>query len=153
MADRIILACTVILAVVYLYAATKIPVLAIGDPLGPKAFPRLLGIALLIAAGLLALELWRNRDKSKESAPQAPRFEAPILLVLGVVVIWTGLYFYFFEDLGYILGTTIFLLPMTAWFHRGKWVANILVSVLFAVGTYYLFLKLEVRLPPGLLSF
>jgi putative tricarboxylic transport membrane protein len=152
MADRIILACTVILAVVYLYAATKIPVLAIGDPLGPKAFPRLLGIALLIAAGFLALELWRNRDKSKESAPQAPRFEVPILLVLGAVVIWAGLYFYFFEDLGYIVATTIFLLPMTMWFHRGKWVTNILVSVLFAVATYFLFLKLEVRLPPGLLS-
>jgi putative tricarboxylic transport membrane protein len=153
MADRIILACTVILAVVYLYAAPKIPVLAIGDPLGPEAFPRLRGLALLIAAGMLALELWRNRDKSKESAPQAPRFEAPILLVLGVVVIWTGLYFYFFEDLGYILATTFFLLPMTAWFHRGKWLANILSSVLFAVGTYFLFLELEVRLPPGLLAF
>lgn len=153
MADRIILACTIILALIYLYATTQIPVLAIGDPLGPKAFPRLLGIAMLIAAGFLALELWRNRDKGREAEPQAPRFEGPIIVVLGAVVLWTGLYFYFFEDLGYIVGTTLFLLPMTMWFHRGKWTSNILSSVLFPIGTYFLFVELEVRLPSGLLPF
>jgi putative tricarboxylic transport membrane protein len=153
MADRIILACTIILALIYLYATTQIPVLAIGDPLGPKAFPRLLGIAMLLAAGLLAFELWRDRDKGEERERQAPRFEGPIIVVLGAVVLWVGLYFYFFEDLGYIVATTLFLLPMTAWFHRGKWITNILSSVLFAVGTYFLFVKLDVRLPSGLLPF
>ncbi len=153
MADRIVLACTIILALIYLYATTQIPVLAIGDPLGPKAFPQLLGIAMLIAGGMLALELWRDREKDKASEPQAPRFEAPIILVLGVVVLWTGLYFYFFEDLGYILATTIFLLPMTMWFHRGKWVVNVVSSVLFAFATYFLFVELETRLPSGLLPF
>jgi putative tricarboxylic transport membrane protein len=153
MADRIILACTVILALVYLYATTLIPVLAIGDPLGPKAFPRLLGIAMLIAAGLLALELWRDRGKQENQEPQAPRFEWPIIVVLGAVVIWAGLYFWFFEDLGYIVATTIFLIPMTMWFHRGKWITNIVCSVLFSVSTYFLFVELETRLPSGLLPF
>ena len=39
--DRVILVCTVIIALVYLYATTLIPSLEIGDPLGPKAFPDL----------------------------------------------------------------------------------------------------------------
>ena len=30
---------------------------------------------------------------------------------------------------------------MTAYFHRGKWVANVLVSVFFPLGTYLMFVK------------
>ena len=43
--DRIIGVAALLLAAVYLYATAQIPTLEIGDPLGPKAFPRLLGIA------------------------------------------------------------------------------------------------------------
>ena len=50
MTDRVIFACTIIITVVYLYATTLIPSLEIGDPLGPKAFPRLLG-SLVDAGG------------------------------------------------------------------------------------------------------
>lgn len=154
LADRLILACTIAVAVIYLYAATLIPVLAIGDPLGPKAFPRLLGIALLIAAGFLALELWRGRDRKADdpkAAAAAPMFEGRVVAVLVVVAIWTGVYYLVFEPLGYILATTAYLLPLMAWFNRGRWVANI-ASTLFFVGfTYFLFVKLEVRLPQGVL--
>ena len=41
--DRIIGVLTLLLAAVYLYATAQIPTLEIGDPLGPKAFPRLAG--------------------------------------------------------------------------------------------------------------
>jgi putative tricarboxylic transport membrane protein len=154
LADRVILACTIAVAVIYLYAATLIPTLAIGDPLGPKAFPRLLGIALLIAAGFLAMELWRGRDRSAEepkTEPAAPLFEGNVIAVLGVVAIWTGAYYLLFEPLGYILATAAYLLPMMAWFNRGRWVANVLSTVFFVAFTYFLFVKLEVRLPQGVL--
>ncbi len=154
MADRVILACTVVVAVIYLYATTQIPTLAVGDPLGPKAFPRLLGIALLLAAGLLALELWRDRRKQRAqpSEPQVvPRVDWHVAGVLFMVVFWTGCYFLVFEKLGYVVATAIYLLPLMAWFNRGKWVANIASTVLFVVLTYFMFVKLEVRLPPGVL--
>ena len=54
--DRIIGGLTLLLAAVYLYATTNIPALEIGDPLGPKAFPILLGITLILAAILLLIE-------------------------------------------------------------------------------------------------
>ncbi len=150
--DRVILACTVIIALVYMYAITQIPVLAIGDPLGPKAFPRLLGVALLIAAGMLGLEMWRERRKEKSAQETAP-FEGGVLLILLVVSIWTGIYYYLFEKLGYILATTAYLLPLTLWFNRGKWVADIASVLLFVGLTYWLFVTLEVRLPQGVLPF
>jgi putative tricarboxylic transport membrane protein len=155
LADRVILACTVIVAVVYLYSTTLIPTLAIGDPLGPKAFPRLLGIALLIAAAFFALELWRARRSQEERAeapPSAePMFEGRVIAVLAVVVVWTGLYYVVFEPLGYVLATGIYLLPLMAWFNRGRWIANVVSTVVFVLLTYYMFVALEVRLPAGVL--
>jgi putative tricarboxylic transport membrane protein len=153
MADRIILACTVILAVVYMYATTLIPVLAIGDPLGPKAFPWLLGIAMLIACGFLAWEIWGPRRKNGEEAAEGPQFEAGVVAVLLVIVLWTGCYYLAFESLGYILATVVYLVPMMAWFNRGRWVANLASAALFAGLTYYMFVELEVRLPQGVLPF
>lgn len=155
LADRVILACTVLIAVIYLYATTQIPTLDIGDPLGPKAFPLLLGIALLLAAGLLGLELRRGRatQTDEADAPAPPPFELKIIGVLLIVVFWTGCYYLVFERLGYILATVLYLLPLMAWFNRGKWLANIASALLFTGFTYFLFVKLEVRLPPGPLPF
>jgi putative tricarboxylic transport membrane protein len=151
--DRVIFACTILIAVVYLYATTLIPSLEIGDPLGPKAFPRLLGICLLIAAGLFALEMWR--DHKAKVPPPAEGELAPwrhIGVILAVAV-WTGLYYVAFEPLGYVVATSVYLIALTAWFHRGKWVSNVVTSLLFAGLSYWMFVKLDVRLPTGILPF
>ena len=153
-ADRIILACTVILTLLYMYATTLIPVLAIGDPLGPKAFPWLLGIVMLIACGFLAWEIWGPRRKNnQEETATEPQFDGKVIPVLLVIVLWTGCYYLAFEQLGYVLATLIYLVPMMAWFNRGRWIANIASAALFAGLTYYMFVELEVRLPQGVLPF
>jgi putative tricarboxylic transport membrane protein len=148
MTDRVIFVCTIIIAAVYLYATTLIPSLEIGDPLGPKAFPRLLGIALLIAAGLLFLEIWKDRKQPKP-APGTELAQWRYAGIITAVTVWTGVYYALFDKLGYILATTLYLLPLMAWFNRGKWVANVLTTVLFAVGSYIMFVKLDVNLPRG----
>ena len=148
--DRIILVCTLILAVAYLYGSTFIPTLEIGDPLGPKAFPRLLGVALLISAGMLALEIWRNKAKHRAQTEPAP-FELGVIAVLAAVSVWTGIYYLVFVPLGFIVATTLYLLPMMAYFHPRNWLANTVTAILFSIGTYWLFVKLEVALPKGIL--
>ena len=148
MTDRVIFVCTVIIAAVYLYATTLIPSLEIGDPLGPKAFPRLLGIALLIAAGLLLIEIWKERKASKP----APGEELAVWRYAGIIIgvtVWTGVYYAAFDKLGFIIATVLYLLPLMAWFNRGRWVANVLTTVLFAVASYIMFVKLDVNLPRG----
>ncbi len=153
MADRIIIACCVVLAVAYFYGTSQIPSLEIGDPLGPKAFPILLGIALLLATGLLFVEHLKD-IKSADSQLQKPaRSDRRHLPVLGVVVVWMAFYFLFFETLGYVVATTVFLLPLMAWFNRGKWLANTLSASLFSVGSYVMFAWLDVTLPQGVLPF
>ena len=151
--DRVIFACTIVIAVVYLYATTLIPSLEIGDPLGPKAFPRLLGICLLIAAGLFALEMWR--DHKAKVPPPAEGELAPWQHVglIAAIAVLTGVYYALFEPLGYIIATMTYLLALMAWFNRGKWMSNVLTAALFAGLSYWMFVALDVRLPTGILPF
>ncbi len=153
MADRVIFVCTIVIAAVYFYATTLIPSLEIGDPLGPKAFPRLLGVCLLIAAGLLFIELWKDRKTAAPQAAAAAPRNLRHLWVLAAVTVWTAAFYVVFEKAGYIVATSVYLLALMAWFNRGKWIANVLSAVLFSVLSYVMFLKLDVRLPQGLLPF
>ena len=133
--DRIIGVAALLLAAVYLYATAQIPTLEIGDPLGPKAFPRLLGIALIAAAILLFVETL----KADKAGDKAPRGNLHHLWLIGGVTAWTALYFGVFDVAGYLVATMIYLLVLTSVFNRGKRTANILTSVLFALGSYILF--------------
>ena len=152
-ADRVICVVTLVLAAVYFYATAQIPSLEIGDPLGPKAFPRLLGAGLVLSAVLLFVET--ARAKGKETGRSARSREARRhLWMIAAVAGWTALYFAAFEKLGYVIATAVYLLALMACFNRGKWLANVLTCVLFCVASYLLFTKaLGVTLPRGVLPF
>ena len=156
MTDRVIFVCTLVLAAAYFYATEQLPTLEIGDPLGPKAFPRLLGVGLVLAAILLFFEMVKARKTApanRETVREEPPDPGAPKIVAGVAV-WTFLYFLVFEKLGYILATTAYLLPLMAYFNKGKWIANVLTAVLFCVGSYVMFVKvLGVNLAPGILPF
>lgn len=153
MADRVIFVCTLLLVGVYFYATEKLPSLEIGDPLGPKAFPRLLGVGLVITAFILLFEMLRARKTVPAASTSAPVERSTHHIAAGVTV-WTFLYFLVFEPLGYIIATPIYLLGLMAFFHKGKWVANVLTAVLFSVLSYVMFVKvLGVNLARGILPF
>jgi putative tricarboxylic transport membrane protein len=160
MTDKVILGLTILLTAVYFYATSQIPTLEIGDPLGPKAFPRLLGIGMVITAAMLIGEMWRARktatspDTAADTAPgAAPEGKGHYLVIMAVVAA-TFVYFLVFEKLGYIISTTIFLIGLTAYFNRGKWKANVLTAVLYSVGSYIMFVKLlGTTLPAGLIPY
>ena len=159
MADRIIFVCIVVLTGVYFWATTQIPTLEIGDPLGPKAFPRLLGAGMIIAAVMLLLEMLKARKARKaESKPAEPTAAEPrdfgsYKIVAGVAVA-TGIYFVLFEPLGYAVSTCLFLLVMTTYFNKGKRWTNGLTAVFYSFGSYYAFTSLlGVNLPRGIVPF
>lgn len=154
MVDRVIFAGILILAAVYFYATAQIPSFEIGDPLGPKAFPRLLGIGLLVTAGILLLEMLRARKTEVQDAGAKAPAAWRHYLVVGVAAIWTGIYFAVFEWLGYAIATTVYLLALTAYFHKGYLKTNVLTSVLFSFISYFMFTRLlGVTLAPGILPF
>lgn len=152
MTDRIIFACTLVLAGVYFWATEQIPSLELGDPLGPKAFPRMLGIGLLIGAGMLLAEIIRGR---RHSPPEqaAWSWDSGNWVVIAVAG-WTAVYVASFEFLGYIVATLVYLLALTGYFNKGRHLMNVLTCVLFVTGSYFMFTKLlGVNLARGLLPF
>ncbi len=152
MADRIIFVSILVLTGVYFWATSQIPTLEIGDPLGPKAFPRLLGAGMLISAAMLLAEILKARKSEPEAAPEA-QGPSTYKVVAGVVVV-TGIYFALFEPLGYAVSTTLFLLTMTTYFNKGKWWTNVLTAVLYSFVSYYMFSALlGVNLPRGIAPF
>lgn len=155
MADRIIFVCMIVLVAIYFYATSQIPSLEIGDPLGPKAFPYLLGISLLIATGVLFAEmLAAKKEKEPHKTAVLEKEQLGHLLVIAGVTAWTGVYFAVLEAIGHMITTAVYLLPLFAYFNRGRWMANILTSVLFSIGSYLLFVQvLGVTLAKGILSF
>lgn len=157
MTDRIIFVCTLLLAGVYFWATAQIPSLDLGDPLGPKAFPRLLGAGLLIAAGMLLLEMLRKR-RGGDAAAGSPAANAPGWQphhwVTVAVAGWTALFIAAFEPAGFILATTVYLLGLMAYFNRNRWRMNVLTALLFSVISYFAFTRLlGVTLAPGILPF
>lgn len=154
MADRIIFACILLLAGVYFWATAQIPTLELGDPLGPKAFPRLLGIGLLISAAMLLAEILRDRKKRKTAAaPIVWRWDPRQWIVVAIAA-WTALYILAFEWLGYMLSTVIYLLVLTSCFNRGRHLMNGLTCVLFVIISYVAFNKLlGVNLAHGIIPF
>lgn len=153
MAERVIFVCTLILAGIYFYATEHLPSLEIGDPLGPKAFPRLLGIALLVTAIIHLFEFMRAR-KGPLSAPKKDPVDRMSYMVVGGVSIWTFLFFYVFEVLGYVIAGSIYLVVLMSVFNKGRWLMNCVTAVGFAIGSYLLFTKgFGVNLARGILPF
>jgi putative tricarboxylic transport membrane protein len=153
-ADRIIVVFTILLAAVYFYATEQIPTLDIGDPIGPKAIPRFLGIALLITAGLLILEIRMASRKNQVAEASVADKEKSEPKLVTIIVIFTALYFAAFEWLGYAIATAIYLNVLMAYFNKGKIKTNFLTATLFSFGSYLVFTKLfDTPLAPGILPF
>jgi putative tricarboxylic transport membrane protein len=132
--------------VVYLVADLHLPQPAIGDPNGPKLFPGFIGAGLVLSGVLLCFEKPADREHAGMPAGSTK--------VLAAMTVWTMGYDLLFEKLGYLLATSLYVLPMLCVFNRGRWVTNLLVAVLFTLGAFVVFDKvLGSTLPPGLLSF
>ena len=69
--DAILIVCVVAFATVYLWADSLLPASSLGDPLGPRVFPALVGGGLLLSAVLMVLEL-AAKLRNAVAAHEAP---------------------------------------------------------------------------------
>lgn len=120
-----------------------------GDPLGPRAFPVLLGILFALAGVLLLFESVGGREVAAAGA------QAPTRLgVVAAVAVFTMVFFALLEPLGYLVAFTLYLFALMTWLHRKSPLACLATAVLFSLGSYVLFAKaLGVSLAKGILYF
>jgi putative tricarboxylic transport membrane protein len=153
--DKIIVVGILVFTAAYWYAIHQIREPLIGDPIGPRAIPKLLAIGLLISAVLLAIEIWtKNRLANKATSQDEPSQSGPSVRLIALVVGATLVYFGLFNFLGYAVATTVYLAGLMFYFNPQKTRTNLLTAVIFSFGTYLVFTRLfGAQLPAGLLPF
>ena len=141
----------IIVAAIYPFADAGLRTARIGDPLGPKAFPALVGGCLILSAVLLVFEtLAKRRTLEDRTIEPRTKDEKHLVLVMIGMVVWSGLYYYVFETLGYLIATPLFLFGLLSYFNQRKYLTNVLVALGFTGIVYLLFsILLGVPLPSG----
>jgi putative tricarboxylic transport membrane protein len=116
---------------------------------GTGMFPLLLGILLMILSGAFILRVYFNGKGApldQETVVKSPRSAKQLIFFLGTMVLAT----LFFNQLGYPLTSFLLMVALLRILGIKRWGLSILISVVTAVGSYFLFVKwLGIPMPKG----
>jgi putative tricarboxylic transport membrane protein len=116
---------------------------------GTGMFPLFLGILLMILSGVFILKIFFQGQKGqvkKEAPIESSESPIQLILFLGTMVLAT----LFFNRLGYLLVSFLLMLGLLRILGMKRWGINILISVVTAVGCYFLFVRwLAIPMPKG----
>jgi putative tricarboxylic transport membrane protein len=118
----------------FMYESRNISKSAYGSAVGPDMFPFVLGLILALLGVRLCYETVRYTNVSKEKV----YYDYKRFLI---ILISSILYAYFLEEIGYVIGTFLFLLVGFQVMEKGKWLSSFLISSLFSVGVYVIFVE------------
>ncbi len=130
-----------------MYAATLITGGA-AHQLPPETFPMVVGFLLLICGGALALKSWRLRGEDFAIAwPDSEGFRL-ILVTLAAVACFILL----LDKIGLPLATFLYITFSIWYLKRAKWLMAIVISLITAAISYFLFIRLlGLSFPAGFL--
>lgn len=112
--------------------------------LGPGFFPRVIGIALILAC---LLEFAAERRRGSEPVERSEH--AATVVFLGLL---TALFVLSLKVLGGLVAMVAFMLVALFVLNRGRPIQNLLVAVLLPSGIYLMFdLWLNAAIPPGMI--
>ncbi len=144
MGDRAVGLIVLVLGVIVLLAAGRLPRAMMGDPAGPAVVPLIVSWGLIGCGMLLAVR--RPRDTSA-----GPVWGGGVRLAAVVALLF--LYAVTLTPLGYLLATTVMLFLLLLIYNPRRHALNAVVSIAFTAVTYGLFhLLLGVYVPRGLLG-
>lgn len=131
-----------IFGLTYVFGALVLPRATVGDPFAPIVYPILLGV-LLTVFGVISLILGIKKQ-NKEGKFQSQKFVVTPTGKLIVISCVAGvIYAIVFDKLGYVISTSLFMgTILFALNGKDKWKVNVLVSIIFSVGIYFLFSEL-----------
>jgi putative tricarboxylic transport membrane protein len=115
---------------------------------GTGLFPLCLGIILMILSGVFILKIFfQGREgRVKKASIESSGSPMQLILFLGTMVLAT----LFFNRLGYPLVSFLLILGLLRILGMKRWGLNILISVVTAVGSYFLFVQwLNIPMPKG----
>ncbi len=151
---------SLVLGVVYLFMTLRLPDVSIGDPLGPKLFPMIVGVGALVSGVLLvAGELRAAKSGGRQRADEETAVERSARKALygkiGLTILAGMMYGFILDTLGYLISTFVFMMILMCLVNTIRRMAeNLIISLGFSVVTYVLFATIfQVSLPRGILAF
>ena len=142
----------VLVGAVYTVTALSLPEMRMGDKLGPKIFPLVVGSASILIGLALILGDRKPGKQSKKAdfgfvEHKDIWFKILLTTVVGIV------YGLVMDKLGFLIPTTLFMLFITTLINKGRLVQNAILSLAFSVITYGVFaVALQLSLPRGFLE-
>ena len=123
------------------------------DPVGPRLFPMVIGIGLLVMAVVLAIAIPRGSrgeaDAGEDIDPDLPSDWRTVGLLVALFVAMIVLV----VPLGWAIASALFFAGCATVLGTKHYVRNILIGVVLSVGSFYAFYSgLGIPLPAGILD-
>ena len=146
-ADIVIGCFLAVLGLFILYAASNIR-LGVERALSPRFFPSVMGFLIFVCGTGLAVKSWRFKGED-------PKIHWPDRQGLILVLVCLGLlaaYILFMKPLGLPISTFLYV-TASIWFLKPeKWIAAIVIGLIFGFVSYYVFIHLlQLSFPVGFL--
>jgi putative tricarboxylic transport membrane protein len=156
--DHLVAIGAIPLAIFLIVEAYRAPRPNVRQTLGPEFLPIAVLCLIVVCAVFIFIDATRTVKESQPSPetpaaqPTSPRGHKKqvilVLIVAGLVV-----YGAILDRAGFIISTTLLVLWSARLFEKGKWVRNVIVSLVFSCSVYYCFVYLlGVSLPAGILK-
>jgi putative tricarboxylic transport membrane protein len=141
--DRIAGGVLLPIALLYLFEARSFETGFIADPIGPKAFPFVLGAVLVgLSIGLTV------RPGAEASWPPRSLWWRWVVVIVTFLIYATVL-----NPLGFVISTTMLLVTLSLLF-GGRFTRSLIFALVFSAATYLVFRWLSaLSLPPGTIFF
>jgi putative tricarboxylic transport membrane protein len=123
------------------------------DPVGPRAFPIVIGAVLILLAVVLAIAIPRGSvgeaDAGEDVDPDAPSDWRTVGLLVGLFVAVIVLV----QPLGWVITATLFFAGSVAVLGNRHWVRNLAIGLALSLASFYAFYSgLGIPLPAGVLD-
>ena len=142
--ERIGATVALLLGAGYLWEAIFMEEVSIGDPLGPRVFPMVLGVIMVVLGFSLVI-------RPGGDSPVQPFTKTAVSAVVLAVLL--GVYGFGIEWIGYPATTFLFLLATSRLLGERSWVTGLGVSLALSLGVFGLFTRvLDIPLPLGLIG-
>jgi putative tricarboxylic transport membrane protein len=151
-------------SIAYLVGAFLIPMPTLKQQLGPDAFPKAIGLGLLLLSCVYAFQVFKGRALDQAKAKEIEKRAAIIgaeekvegyadLKTMGFMLGVMVLYAFLFEHLGYAISTFLAFMAGCLYLDRRHWVRDAMIAIIASFVLQYVFsVFLRVKLPTGPLS-
>lgn len=153
-AQYVVCAVMVVVGVFLLYDAMTMPGgYAEVDPVGPRFFPIVIGVGLLVMAAILAIAIPRGFKGEAEAGedidPDMPSDWRTVGLLVGLFIAMIVLV----EPLGWVITSALFFAGCATVLGSSHYLRNIGIGVVLALASFYAFYSgLGIPLPAGILD-